>query len=279
MESRSIGESRSILAALDEERRSLQRIGEVIEIAQNVTRIAAVDGSHRGVIYSSLCEESADRVIAQEIAHHRGLGAEFEWKLYAHDRPGDLLDRLKKFGFEIEPSEAVTVFDLAELGSRGGFEDHAGARHSFAAKAADAPPESPRVIRISEPGQIADFRFVAEKVFHKNFQFTSDQLAEGLKAGSTEHLGYIAYFEDQPVSIGRLYTHARSIFGGLYGGGTIPEFRGRGFYRAVVAARARDATALGAKYLIVDAKPTSEPILRRMGFVRISETWPCQWRP
>jgi hypothetical protein len=259
-------ESRLILAALDEERKSLVHFGGVLEITPVVTRRAAVDGSHREVIYSALSEESADGVIAGEIALHRALGIEFEWKLYAHDRPGDLRDRLIKHGFAIEPSEVVLVFDLAELPAR------------MVAGEAGAP-EGVRAARISEPGQIADFCYVGEKVFRKQYQFTANQLTDGLKAGSTEHLGYIAYFREEPVSIGRLYTHSRSVLGGLYGGGTIEEFRGRGFYRAVVEARARDAVSLGAKYLIVDAKPTSEPILRRMGFAKISETWPCQWRP
>ncbi|MDB5295009.1 MAG: acetyltransferase, partial [Phycisphaerales bacterium] len=78
---------------------------------------------------------------------------------------------------------------------------------------------------------------------------------------------------------GRLYTHPASAFAGLYGGGVRPAYRGRGFYRAVVAARARDAVAAGARYLQVDALPTSRPILERMGFAKVTETWPCEWRP
>ncbi|MFY9860709.1 MAG: hypothetical protein WAK80_09150, partial [Candidatus Cybelea sp.] len=61
----------------------------------------------------------------------------------------------------------------------------------------------------------------------------------------------------------------------LYGGGTMEQHRGRGFYRATVAARARDAIDFGARYLIVDALPTSQPILENLGFVRLTDTWPC----
>jgi hypothetical protein len=46
-----------------------------------------------------------------------------------------------------------------------------------------------------------------------------------------------------------------------------------------VAARARDARAFGARYLIVDALPTSRPILERLGFQWLTDTWPCEWRP
>jgi hypothetical protein len=68
------------------------------------------------------------------------------------------------------------------------------------------------------------------------------------------------------------------LFAGLYGGGTLKTHRRRGFYRALVAARAQDARELGARYLLVDALPTSRPILERMGFQRITDTWPCEWR-
>ncbi len=69
------------------------------------------------------------------------------------------------------------------------------------------------------------------------------------------------------------------MFGGLYGGGTLAAMRGRGFYRAVLTVRARDAITFGARYLIVDALPTSAPILGRLGFVKLTDTWPCVWKP
>ena len=89
------------------------------------------------------------------------------------------------------------------------------------------------------------------------------------------HCGYIVIEGSIAASIGRLYSDPQSAFGGLYGGGTLERYRGRGLYRATVAARARDAMNLGARYLIVDALPTSRPILENLGFVRLTDTWPC----
>jgi hypothetical protein len=208
-----------------------------------------------------LDERCADAVIDEQIAHYRVLGSEFEWKLYGHDQPGDLIDRLRRRGFEIGPREAVMVFDLTD---RAGWIDRS---------------DDCRVVRIEREDQIPHFRRVAEEVFGKEYGFTSSELAEALKRGATDHVGYIAYDGEQPVSIGRLYTHPQSWFAGLYGGGTLAMYRGRGFYRAVVAARARDAIVAGAKYLSVDALPTSRPILERMGFQWLTDTWPCTWRP
>jgi predicted acetyltransferase len=74
-------------------------------------------------------------------------------------------------------------------------------------------------------------------------------------------------------------THHDSWFGYLGTGGVREAFRGRGVYRALLAARARDARERGARFLLVDAQPTSEPILRRMGFEVLTSTWPCVWSP
>ena len=55
---------------------------------------------------------------------------------------------------------------------------------------------------------------------------------------------------------------------------TLPEFRGRGLYRATVAKRAELARDSGYRWLYSDALPTSRPILERLGFVAITTTTP-----
>ena len=72
---------------------------------------------------------------------------------------------------------------------------------------------------------------------------------------------------------------AEAPFASLYGGATLPEWRSRGIYRALVAARARLAAARGVRYLLVDASDDSRPILERLGFVVIGTTTPFQWTP
>ena len=254
----------AILRQLDRERRSLPRAGCVIDMLPDVTRLRAADGTHHTVIFSSLSHADVDAVIEREVAHHRALGAPFEWTAYAHDAPADLCERLRRRGFVIGPQEAVMVFDLAERPAR--VAQHDG----------DIPVQC-----VDDVDRLADFRRVAETAFGKDYAFTTAQLHDALRAGSTEHRAYVAYDPETnaPAGVGRLYTHPGSIFGGLYGGGTLPEFRGRGVYRATVAARARDAIAAGARYLQVDALPTSRPILERLGFQRVTDLWACEWRP
>jgi GNAT superfamily N-acetyltransferase len=63
-------------------------------------------------------------------------------------------------------------------------------------------------------------------------------------------------------------------FAGLWGGGTVEAWRGRGIYRALVAHRARIAADRGYRYLQVDASDESRPILERLGFAPLTTTTP-----
>jgi hypothetical protein len=55
----------------------------------------------------------------------------------------------------------------------------------------------------------------------------------------------------------------------LHAGATRAEARGRGAYRALVAARWGDAAACGTPALVTWAGPMSRPILERLGFREI----------
>ena len=247
-----------ILQRLDYERRNLAMPGTDREILTSITRTAS---PYHAIGWSSLTAENADSVIAHEIDHHRSLGVPFEWKLYSHDTPGDFLMRLQRHGFEIGKREAVLIYDLAK------------------------PPEwmndrnTKHVIQIERLDQIPIYKNLIGEDFDEFQEAITADLADAIRSGSTHHRIYIAYDGCEPVSTGRLYTHPDSWFAGLYGGGTLPAFRGRGHYRSLVAARARDALASGAKFLQVDALPTSRPILERLGFLHLTDTWPCNWRP
>ena len=131
------------------------------------------------------------------------------------------------------------------------------------------------VRRIVEVGQLGEFQRVADLVFSRDNASTVAELARMIETNQPGHDGYIAYVDETPAGVGRLYTNPDSAFAGLYGGGTLPEFRSRGLYRAIIVARAKDAMAFGAKYLVVDALPTSLPILLRLGFTHLADSWPC----
>lgn len=55
----------------------------------------------------------------------------------------------------------------------------------------------------------------------------------------------------------------------INGGGVRPKFRGRGIYRAMVAARLEMAREAGVAGLSVWGAPMSAPILARLGFEKV----------
>lgn len=97
---------------------------------------------------------------------------------------------------------------------------------------------------------------------------------EGLRVELSEVTGQYEAGEGARV-LGRLGGHAVSTggctivdgFTRLWGAATLPEFRGRGAYRAVLAERLRVSAELGATIALVKGRVSSSaPILARIGF-------------
>jgi predicted GNAT family acetyltransferase len=88
---------------------------------------------------------------------------------------------------------------------------------------------------------------------------------------------YGAYVDDKPVASARMYYPENSQFSSMWGGGTLPEYRGKGVYTALVAARVQEAIGRGRRFLTIDASPMSRPIVEKLGFVVISTSTPCNW--
>lgn len=76
------------------------------------------------------------------------------------------------------------------------------------------------------------------------------------------------------VSAGRIDPIPGTPFAGIWGGATLAEFRGRGIYRALTAARVRSVMARGVQWIHADCTDYSRPILERAGLVKITETVP-----
>ncbi|MCX4703386.1 GNAT family N-acetyltransferase [Streptomyces sp. NBC_01373] len=235
--------------------------GARIEKAGRVVRqVAAVHGWN-GVVWSDLDEASADAAIAEQVAHYSALGLDFEWKLYGHDLPMDLGPRLRAAGFTPEPEETLMIAEVADL-------------------TLDAEP--PEGIRFLPATDAAGVDLVAE-VHEKAFGTDSSRLRHQLLARLTDDpdtvVAVVALAGDTPVSAARMELVPGTRFAGLWGGGTVEAWRGRGIYRALVAQRARAAVDRGYRYLQVDASSQSRPILERLGFAPLSTTTPYVYVP
>ena len=83
----------------------------------------------------------------------------------------------------------------------------------------------------------------------------------------------------EPVCSARIEFLPGTDFASLWGGGTLPAWRRKGIYRALVAYRAGLAAARGYRFLQVDASADSRPVLQHLGFVALARTTPYVWKP
>ncbi|GGU11029.1 N-acetyltransferase [Streptomyces coeruleorubidus] len=254
----------ALLALFDRELREGARPdgpGVRVERTGGVVRRVATEQGWNGVVWSALDEAAADAAIAEQIAHYTGLGAEFEWKLYGHDRPADLGQRLRAAGFRAEPEETLMIGEIGEL-------------------VLDAePPPGVRLEPVTGPTGVDLVADVHEKAFGTDSSRLRDQLLAHLSADPDTVVAVVAMAGDEPVSAARMELVPGTRFAGLWGGGTVESWRGRGIYRALVAHRAHVAAARGYRYLQVDASSQSRPILERLGFTPLTTTTPYMYTP
>ncbi|MFI8435571.1 GNAT family N-acetyltransferase [Streptomyces sp. NPDC079020] len=237
--------------------------GVRVERAGPVVRQAGAADDWNGVVWSSpeLDPEGADAAIAAQVAYYTALGHdEFEWKLYAHDRPADLPRRLRAAGFVPEPPETLMI---APAGPATAVELPAGVELRTVTDAAGAELMAA----------------AHERVFGSDPSRLRHQVLARLERDPDSFVGVLAMAGDEPVSSARMELYPGTGFAGLWGGGTAVPWRGRGIYRALVAFRARIAAERGYRYLQVDASDRSAPILRRLGFTALGATTPYVYRP
>ncbi len=195
------------------------------------------DGFFIGDGWSAVLRPPADGDVEPLVARMREIPGHVEWKYYSHDGP-ELRERLLAAGLEPEDEETVLVADAASI----------------------PPPSHDVELRLAT----REFVELAERVFGRSH-------GSGLPDKS---LAVVAVVDGRPVSGGRVDFEDGVEFAGLFGGITLPEYRGRGLYRAVVARRAELARERGYRWLYSDSLPTSRPILERLGFVAITTTTP-----
>ncbi|MFD9002584.1 GNAT family N-acetyltransferase [Streptomyces sp. NPDC059582] len=232
-----------------------------VEHTGRVVRQVASAQGWNGITWSALDAAGADAVIAEQIAYFTGLGRAFEWKLYAHDLPVDLGRRLLAAGFTPEPEEALVVAETAGL--------------SLDAE----PPAGVRVLPVTDAAGVDLMVEAHEKAFGTDGARLRHQVLARLAADPESLVAVVALAGDEPVSSARMELVPGTPFAGLWGGGTVEAWRGRGIYRALIAHRARVAADLGYRYLQVDASADSRPILERLGFTQLSTTTPYVYAP
>jgi GNAT superfamily N-acetyltransferase len=229
------------------------------EVDGAVIRHISLAGEDGFVSYSRLDEESAEAAISAQIARFQSIPQDFEWKLYDYDPPNDLIERLRRRGFAIGDPEALLVLDLTTR------------------PAALAHPAPASVVRITDPDEVEAVVALENAVWESDHSHLGELLKRDLRERPEMVSVYLSYAGQQPVSAAWIYFHAGSRFASLWGGATLPQFRGQGHYSRLLAARAQEAWARGFSLLTVDASPMSRPILEKHGFQYLATTTPCKW--
>jgi GNAT superfamily N-acetyltransferase len=141
-------------------------------------------------------------------------------------------------------------------------------------------PVAHDVRRITDPEQLyAAVIAVHEEIWQEKQGWLAEELTQELRLDG-EHISFYAgYVDDRPVCSAWIRFSARGQIASLWGGSTLPAYRKRGFYTALVATRAQEALRRGYRFLTIDASPMSHPIVARHGFQLLTYTYPCRWHP
>jgi hypothetical protein len=190
--------------------------------------------------------DEVDEVREEVHSHLRAKGRSgCTWEVGTHATPADLVDRLLALGLvDDEPTALAVGMVLTE-----------------------PPAEAPAGVEVrraeTDEEHMAAWR-IASVAFGTPMPAEPPPIER-----DPNNPTYLAYVDGEAVA------RASAAFGehavSLFGGSTLPEARGRGAYRALVAARWEDAVARGTPVLITQASPMSRPILARLGFREVCE--------
>ena len=251
--------TQEVLALYDrDQRREIDFPGMRREVLPHVIRFVRPMPGMSFVLYSNLDETTADAAIAEQLGYFGRLRSDFEWKVYSHDQPADLAARLVARGFAAEEPDAIMALDVA------------------AAPASLLTPPTADVRRLTNPAQLADVVNVLEPVWKGDFSWVHDRLGKHMMIDGYLSV-FVAYVGGVPACAGWTYYNP-GHFAGLWGGSTLPAYRGQGLYTAVLAARVREARERGVRYLTIDAGEMSRPIVARHGFELLTMATACEMK-
>lgn len=230
-----------------------------------VVRERSPDDTECRIVYSHSSAGEIDYVIHDEVSRADSAGYTLEWKVYGHDAPSDLRDRLLAARFRPDAVESVLVLPLREA-----------ALAAFAAPALAAPAFEIKILPGTDLDDVAE---IARETGRVNVEEETHRLSMALRAAPDEQSVHVAYVDGEPVAVGRIHFPRGSDVAELAGGRTKTTHRNRGVFTALVGARLREALARGRTHVFVDALPTSEPILRKRGFEFVTHTQPFVYEP
>jgi hypothetical protein len=176
------------------------------------------------------------------------------WEIGCSATPDDLTERLRDLGMEPDREPYAVGMIL----------DH-------------APDPGPRGVEVRRVSTLEDY-LASVAIAMDAFGMSEEDVAEmqgraerdwKALADNPSVRQFIALIDGEPVATGRATSTDVGVL--LNGGSTVERARGRGAYRALVAARWEDAVAQGKPVLVTQAGAMSRPILSRLGFREVCD--------
>jgi len=264
-----------LLAAYDTQLRTdAETAGATSVTRHGPLHLVIFPGGRGFVTYRDLGGADAEAIrglVSAAITHFRGNPgiSQVEWKTRGHDHAPGLREALLANGFAAGEPESIMIGEARAL-------------------AVDVPlPEGVSLRRVTDEDDVRAASALADEVFGDPVSAAeSEAMVEDLLRRLSRDDGAQLWVAEATgpqtgrliVSTGRLEPVAGTVFAGIWGGVTRQGWRGRGIYRALTAARARSAVALGKALVNSDSTEYSRPILERSGLVKVSTTTPYTWR-
>ena len=192
-------------------------------------------------------------MVAEVDEAHRGVTS--RWMLARDSQLPALPPLLLRHGWTPEHRHHVRAAEVTEL--------------------AVAPSPGVVVRAVTDEQTLIDCVRVCERAFGRapqtiTAQRVADELGQLARADAQVHR-FVAYDLEtgRPMASGGVNTFPELGVGFLWGGGTDPDLRRRGGYRAVVAARLARSAEVGCGLVGIYAREdTSDPIMAALGFAR-----------
>lgn len=246
------------------ERVQLEVAGFQRQDCPHVVRHLPTKGDYGFITYTKPAPFDIPQEIATQVAECRPHCQVLEWKVYSFDPLFQQTSAaLEAAGFSQGEEEFLLVYDLT------------------AHQPADLRYRSLDIRCLATKAAIEEAVGLQNAIFGEKTSVTPARLLDNQEARKRDPSIaiddlYAVYLEDGPVAVSRLSHYPASPFAGMWGGGTLAAHRGKGYYAAMVNARADAAIALGKKYLMIEAASTSRPIVEKLGFQLLGSTWPWE---
>lgn len=255
-----------LVAAYDKQLRTDAETPSAVNVARHgPLRLVTFLGGRGFITYQDLGGADADtvrRLVPAALAYYRADPdiVRIEWKTRGHDQAPGLHEALRENGFTPDEPESIMIGEARLL-------------------AVDiALPEGVTLRTVTDESEVRAMSAMQDEVFGDR---VSDKTANALLRRLSLNDGmqlWVAEAAGRIVGAGRLEPVAGTDFAGIWGGATLPQWRGQGIYRAVTAARAHSALAVGKSLINSDSTECSRPMHERSGLVKVSTTTHYHWR-